>query len=255
MLSRRSWQFADAAAASLSRMLVGIRPRPCLGRWDSHDVLAHVVDGLLLHASLLSGQASPMAFGEASQHAQIAIDAARGTPGERLGTRLVAASAGFRDIVCRVPEDQLVCWHGGTEIPAGTLKAVALGELLVHGYDIARATGTRWPLDAGVCAELIMSLGPALELLGNGVSGPPRVLALRLRRHGQLRLDLRPTGLHVTVGPSRRPHCVVNADPRTALLCCYRRRNPYLAAAAGKLIAYGREPWLAHRLPALLPSL
>ncbi len=41
------------------------------------------------------------------------------------------------------------------------------------------------------------------------------------------------------------PDTVISADPATFLLVVYKRMNPWLAILTGRLVAWGRRPWLA----------
>jgi hypothetical protein len=43
----------------------------------------------------------------------------------------------------------------------------------------------------------------------------------------------------------RRVDAHISADPATLLLVVYRRRSQWPQIAAGRLLAWGRRPWLA----------
>jgi hypothetical protein len=46
-----------------------------------------------------------------------------------------------------VPDDRLYPFHFGLQVPATTGLAVVMGEVLVHGWDIARAVGAEMEID------------------------------------------------------------------------------------------------------------
>ena len=48
--------------------------------------------------------------------------------------------------------------------------------------------------------------------------------------------------------------CRISADPVAYLLSAYGRIPPWKVAATAKMVAYGREPWLAFKLGTLLRS-
>jgi hypothetical protein len=71
-------------------------------------------------------------------------------------------------VYAKVDFDRLYPFHGGSTISAGGGARWILCELLVHGYDIAAATGTDWEIPA---AEASIALrGPTESMnLGNDV--------------------------------------------------------------------------------------
>ena len=124
-----------------------------------------------------------------------------------------------------------------------------LGEHLLHGRDIARAVGRPWPLDPRdarlvldgafawaplfVDAERARGLTAAFELRVRG--GPRGVF-----RFGDGRLRVEPS-------PAGPVDCRVAADPVALLLVVYGRTGPWGPIARGRLLAWGRRPWLGLR--------
>jgi len=56
----------------------------------------------------------------------------------------------------------------------------------------------------------------------------------------------------LTVGPpvaGQRADCYLSADPWAFLLVLYGRTGPLAPALAGRIVAWGRRPWLALTLP------
>ena len=51
--------------------------------------------------------------------------------------------------------------------------------------------------------------------------------------------------LTTTLPPRHRTDCHIGGDPAAILLVVYRRRSPWRAAMTGRVIAWGRQPWLA----------
>ncbi|MGH2736576.1 MAG: SCP2 sterol-binding domain-containing protein, partial [Actinomycetota bacterium] len=60
----------------------------------------------------------------------------------------------------------------------------------------------------------------------------------------------------LTVAPpgAARPDCRIAADPVAFMLVSYGRISPVKPALTGKLLAYGRKPWLGLRLTSLLKN-
>jgi uncharacterized protein (TIGR03083 family) len=122
---------------------------------------------------------------------------------------------------------------------------ILLGELLVHGRDIARAAGLDWRVETAdallVAQGAVSTLPDYLKPAGN----PDRRLSFEIRLRGgpAYRLDI--VGDTATVGPAAgKVDCVISADPVAFLDVGYGRANPLVAAVTGKLVAKGRKPWL-----------
>jgi len=124
-----------------------------------------------------------------------------------------------------------------------------LEELLVHGYDVAKAARTRWRIAPAHAALAIV--GGAVPILsaspGSWVkpSYDPHVRArveFRLRGHERFVLEL-DNGLHVELPPARsRADAYLSADPAGLLLVMLGRQSEWGALVRGKVIAWGRRP-------------
>jgi uncharacterized protein (TIGR03086 family) len=65
---------------------------------------------------------------------------------------------------------------GGVDLPGEVAGLVALDEVVVHGWDLARATGQRFAVDDGLVAAALRFVGPAVgeQPEGSpGLFGPP----------------------------------------------------------------------------------
>jgi hypothetical protein len=51
-----------------------------------------------------------------------------------------------------------------------------------------------------------------------------------------------------------RPDCTILTEPVTFLLMALGRCNPWGAIARGRVLAWGRKPWLAPRFPTLFTA-
>ena len=93
----------------------------------------------------------------------------------------------------------------------------------------------------------------------------PHYLRAERARGRPARYDIRLRGEHaaravftiedgvLTVGTpaaGQRADCYLSADPRAFLLVLYGRTGPLKPALAGRILAWGRRPWLALTLPA-----
>lgn len=160
---------ATVAVAALVR---GVRddqlgdPTPCPA-YTVADLLDHL-DGLAL-AFTLSARKEPLPGDGAPD-----VDGARLAEGwrEQLSGRLHALAEAWRDPAAYDGTAQA----GPFEMPAGIAALVALDEVVVHGWDLARATGQPYaPGEEAVLASLAFAEGfeaPAGAADG-GPFGPP----------------------------------------------------------------------------------
>jgi uncharacterized protein (TIGR03083 family) len=174
---------------------------------------------------------------DAGQLAEVITDAAQ--------RFLEIAAAADPQMQCETP------WYG----PARTrtpdcLTALALGELTVHGYDIATGTGRPWPISAEHAKLILGTVCPEMSPLvvrpeaGRGGSVTYEV---RLRGNGPryvIRVADGAAEVRAVGGPV---DCVISADPVTFLLVVYGRMPLGRALLRGRILAKGRRPWLGLR--------
>ena len=141
--------------------------------------------------------------------------------------------------------DNAVAFHGHSNVVPSAIAGVAIGEMLMHGLDIASTVDASWAIPAD---EAIAVWQSALGLIGAWLD--PTTTAdhhatyeVRLRKGPRTRLTIDHGTL--IVDSSEPPDCVISADPAVLLRVVYRRRSPWRAAATGGVIAWGRRPWLA----------
>ncbi|MEZ0094656.1 maleylpyruvate isomerase N-terminal domain-containing protein [Streptacidiphilus sp. EB129] len=169
--------------------------------------------------------------------------------------------AGFLDATAELdPDAELdTPWYGpGVTRTPDTLTALALGELLVHGLDVARAAGVPWPI-ARAEAALVGGevFARMLPLMLTDV-GRATTVAYRVRWRGappqKPDLVIRLEAGTVRTGPVRpgeRVDCRVSADPVAFLLVGYGRMPTWRAIGTGRIASWGRRPWTALKLPEL----
>ena len=227
--------------------------------WTVGDTAAHLADGTGSYVDYLNGSTESwadlsdlpggsLAASNARHLAEVA-DRDLGSLADAIDARLaeVAVAAGALDA------DDRVFWHG-LDVPLATFLAAGLGELLVHGLDLAKVLERPWPIPPGEAAMVAEGLVPLLHLLvaEEAAKGVRVTYELRLRGGGTATLAFRDGALDARMGPAPDADCRVSADPVAFLLVAYGRRSQWSAAATGKLLAWGRKPWAAFRLTSLL---
>lgn len=126
-----------------------------------------------------------------------------------------------------------------------------LGDYLVHGVDLSRTLGEPWAIDRAEALTVVDALVPILPnyVDPEGVAGVRASIELRLRGREPLAIAIADGAATVSEGPARRPDLTVSADPVAYLLSAYGRSGPWKPALSGKIVAWGRRPSLALRLP------
>lgn len=142
----------------------------------------------------------------------------------------------------------------GPEDPAA-MTAALVGEQLVHGFDLARAVGRRWPIDPDTARLTLAGLAPFL----------PYLVDAEAIRHVRARIEVRIVGGprfalvldhgRAAVEPADgRCDCWIQAQPVPYLLIGYGRVNRWLPLLRRQIRAGGRRRWIAARLASYLTS-
>lgn len=225
---------------------------PAVGTWTVRDVVAHVASLTGVYERLLAGEPSPITnLATMSEHLGVLKD----DVGERdLGALADRAEAGLIRLADRIaglaPEDERP-WHGRLSLPVASHAAVLLAEALVHGWDVAHAGHERWPIDAGAARQVSAGLLPVLPhyLDDEAAEGVDATIEIRLRGgRDPIRLRVDGGALTVHAAGSGPVDCTLSADPATFLLVSFGRRGPLVPALTGRIVAWGRRPWLAFGL-------
>jgi hypothetical protein len=127
------------------------------------------------------------------------------------------------------------------------VAGIWLGELLVHGLDLAAALGAPWKIRRD--QALAVSEG-IFAIVGQFVK--PDVAAtldatfhVSLRGGGDYTVTVGGGGCHVAPGKPERADLHVSADPVAYLLVGYGRKSQWPAILTGRIAAWGRKPMLA----------
>lgn len=251
------WNLAEVAA-HLSHTWLGL---PGLARRDLSEVDALVPDR----------DAGGAIVADIARLPAFTARAVRADPERNLGVladRIETRSAGYlADRAADTPADAATArpWLvPGVTVPPSVITAHLLGETVVHGWDIARAAGRPWRIEPahaalvvrGFLVPVLLAVGPRL-LDGPGAGAASGRYLLRVRggegfEPAEFPLELGADGMRP--GGPGRVDCRMSVDPVGFLLLFFGRIGVGSAVARGKLLVWGRKPWLAARLHAALPS-
>jgi len=248
----------DEAVHQLCDMLRAARDlgAAAVGHWSARDVAVHLAESLDLYNRMATGTGSPAdtidAITDLNEQLVTACDE---RDARVLAGRIEAAAASYTATARATAGDPDVPWHAGLRTPLTTLLATTLGEVLVRGHDIARAVGAPWRIPAGSASTVFQGLLPVLPALTSERATTVRArFDVRLRGDPGARAAFSFADGELTVEPGRtteRVDCHLSADPASFLLVMYGRIGPVRPAVTGRVVAWGRKPWLGLALPSL----
>jgi uncharacterized protein (TIGR03083 family) len=273
---RQGLEHASERAAQLVR-----HPAPLDGpvpglEWTKAELVAHLCAICEAFASTLRGEDFAERFGTqfvgsygsgptlrdavAATNAKVVTGASFATPAAAAdaltsgAAALLAAFDSHRDLSALLPAP----WYGPqVALPAGSLLSLAVSELLMHGYDLARAAGADLrPSPACTAAATAVAAAVMSEMLprmideraASGFTG-----SFEVRVRGGERFVLRIADGRAWSEPAdgRNVDCVLTLSAYHALLMGYDRVPLWRVIAGGKAWATGRRPWLGLRFDRL----
>jgi hypothetical protein len=178
-----------------------------------------------------------------------------------LADRVESAAAAFLSAASELNGAEPRMWVGGVKVTATALAGHILNESMIHGLDLARATGQRWPVLAadarlaflGFICPMYRSLGqPDFAVNQQRAAGVHAVYDVRVRGGGRVFLVFADGGLVIEDPSERKVDCHLWADPRAVMLLAWHRTGLAGPVLKGQVLPWGRRPWLAFRLPGLL---
>jgi uncharacterized protein (TIGR03083 family) len=284
--ARADWeQGQDALRAEVGRVTSLLRSiqdpgTPAVGNWNLGDVALHLSQAWILVTCMARRDLSPI-------HALIPSTAGVGggsvtrdmwafdevTNGgvkadpERepavLADRIKAQAEQYFSACAGEDPDEPRSWViEGTTVRQSTLTYHLLSETVMHGVDIAHAAGRPWRITPSHAAmvlgrfivPVIQAAGPRVFVNGVKAAGLRATYGIRIRG-GDSFLFLFDDGSLTVEAPSglgRRVDCHISADPVAFLMVLWARQSQWSAIAKGKLMAWGRKPWLGLQLRGLI---
>lgn len=233
-----------------------------VGTWTVGEVAAHLTHSFRADTDAIAGRPVPEAV---VTKAGIAEGTARllAEDGERdpavLADRIGALAREFDDVASR-SRAAAVDWLQGLRMPPSAVAGHLLNECLVHGHDIATATGRPWPirrrhalaaLEGGVL-PLIATLPPT-AFMNPDTGGSFRArIELRLRGGGRTLMVFDRGSLTLDPRCAGGIDAHVSADPAALILVLIKRQGVGRPLLGGKLAAWGRRPWKVARMLTVL---
>lgn len=227
--------------------------------WTIGEAAAHLAQANELMADLAAGRerpygdGTPQSLAAANASALAAFDE---RSAQALADMIVEHADAFLGAVARSAAE------GSAEptlvTPLGPMNRTILASYLLthmlgHGYDLARASGRPHMIDrerVELCLPFLQAAMPRVAD-ANAIAGLTARYRLSVRGGSAFGVTIAGGAVEVTPEPPHRPDCTLLTEPVTFLLIALGRCNPWRAIAVGRVLAWGRKPWLAARFPGL----
>jgi uncharacterized protein (TIGR03083 family) len=220
--------------------------------WTLGETAAHLVANVRYHRAWLRGEGK-IDYGvpDLAEVNRRAIAELEERDPARLAEIMQEENQAYVGAAGDQPPGATVPAEVGPALSVEVMTCVYLGELLVHGFDLARTLGRPWRIGR-VEANLVVA--GALAILPQFVDPAAAREAsvsyeLRLRAGPRVVLRVGDGTLAVEpVTPGVGVDCRISADPAAFLLVAYGRVGQWGPILRGQLLAWGRRPWAALRL-------
>ncbi len=148
----------------------------------------------------------------------------------------------------------------GTTVRQSTLTYHLLNETVMHGYDIAHAAGRKWRIEPAHAAmalgrfviPIIGVLDPRALANGTNAAGVQATYDVRIRGADRFHFVFNDASVRVEEPSPCRVDCYISADPAAFLMVIWARQGQWSAISTGRLMAWGRKPWLGPQLRPLM---
>ena len=226
--------------------------------WTQGDLVAHVTGGLETYAGYLNGDEAAVVDVSDIAGGTLTTSNADRLAEEPERTITVLLDRGAQALATVVEAaagrslDEVVAWHGRRE-PLRCLLATSLCEQLLHGRDLAGSIQVPWSISKREAVLVIDNIAPLLPILVNPHTTRTLVAMMRIVIRDGPTINLAFDNGTLTVGGDpNRFDATVHADPLAFLLVAYGRTSQWAQIPRGRLVAWGRRPWLALRLTSYL---
>ncbi len=193
------------------------------------------------------GDGTPEGIAAANEQALDAFAERRAAP---LAAMIVTRTEAYLEAVASHPAEETLL------TPMGPMNRVVLGSyflthMLGHGFDLARALKRPHMVDRARARLTLPFLLEAMPRVTDAAATAGLDARYAVRLWGGGRFGVTFTDGTATVGHAfpDRPDCTISIEPVTFLLMALGRCSPAGAMARGRVLAWGRRPWLGPRFP------
>jgi uncharacterized protein (TIGR03083 family) len=170
---------------------------------------------------------------------------------------LDVGTAAFVAANAPLSRQQAVPFYGDLTVTAGCASKLLLYDWLVHGWDLATTLGHAWNINA---RDARLALDAFPEILPHIVkdvaaSGFTATYEMRIRGSQPYFLVFNDGVLTVSSDRgTRRVDCRISAAPSPYLLVSAGRGSQWRPVLTGRIVTYGRRPWLVNKFKSIFGS-
>jgi uncharacterized protein (TIGR03083 family) len=223
--------------------------------WSLREVAAHIITGAPMFGDMANGMPGPAVSLERAYVKKFCerrmADLPESDP-QKLSRLLLDGVESFLDATVDRPGDDPVTFQAGLPHTLFGLVGIFLGEVLLHGYDMAAALGTPWPIDPGDAGLVLAAYTPvfALQADPERTRGLTAAYGIELRGAGAMTVRFR-DGIFEVEAAGGPVDATLSADPVAFLMVGAGRLSRSEAVALGALTLGGNRPDLAFDFPTL----
>ena len=227
-----------------------------IGTWSARDVAVHLGNAFRMRRDILAGKPVPLErIEQTAEVNQRLIDSIPERDMNRLADRIENEALPVLERLEAMDEAAIVPW-AEIQVPITALISADIAECLVHAYDIAQAEGRPFEIDPHDAALAVRGVSPLTRHYVDPVTAKDLEAVFRLHLRGQGAMDFifDHGNLEIEDASARRADVYISADPASFLLTGYGRFPLWKPLLKGRMISWGRKPWLALRFPKLLKN-
>jgi uncharacterized protein (TIGR03083 family) len=241
-----------SSGAALADLMREIRdPAPtAVGVWSIGEAAAHVAGSAEYFLAAVLGRTTRERLDELGSTAADGLAQDPQRDPAVLSDRLVRGESALVGHARHVDGDPDVEPFEGVVVPLSSVLAIELGEVLVHGFDMARAARLPWTIPPDGAVLALRGYLPLIPHLVDRSRSQGVRIAVELRIRGMDPVVVRVRDGVASVQPpeGQRVDAHVVADPVSYLLLMWNRVPPWQPMLRGHLVVWGRRPWSATAL-------
>ncbi len=254
-LARRSLMSATERMADLLATAPDVDVPAHRCEWSLREVAAHFITGAPMFADMANGIPGPAVSLEKAYVKDFCerriADVSERDP-VKLSRLLLDGMEDFLDTTVDRPGDDPVIFQAGLPHTLFGLVGILLGEVLLHGYDMATALNRPWPIDPGDAALVLAAATPVFALWVDPERTKDLDAAVGIELRGAGAMTARFTDGVFGIEPPGGPvDATLSADPVAYLMVGSGRLSRCEAVALGGIVLGGNRPDLAFDFPTL----
>ncbi len=221
--------------------------------WTLREATCHLITVFRAFGASLEGRLAAWGTPEGAELARTIMDVEGSHDPATLARHLDHAVQAFLAAAgARAPDDVIATpWYArDTSHLVGAMTCLVLGEVALHGWDLAHAAGQPWPIEPEDARRVISGAFPAkAPVIADPETTEGVDLTYEVRVEGGPAFSFRFAG---ATGEIRPPgtwpaDCVLEGDPVAIVLWVYGRVGTEELFAAGRVRASGADPSLGAR--------